>query len=120
MCMQDIAIGQRTIIKRTQWTASGADERILGGNARRIGLTVTNATGDVTLRDTGLDSDGNHPVLCQFNAALGPHENVASIETYGQIILGDVWLRGTANGVYTVVEMLADDLLDNAVQKVVM
>ena len=120
MCMQDIAIGRRTIVKRTQFTGTDATQLAAGGNSRRIAFTFSGTSRALFWQSSEADSAGNRTNICRFADTNGPHENYAHIRDFGQLVIEPIYVNAAAGVVCTLIELVADDSLDSAIQKVVM
>lgn len=117
MCLQDLAIGRRTIYAQ-QLVPIGDTTApfFLAGNPRRLGLMVSTRSTSFNCR-ASTTADLNS-IVWTWNGIPTASTQQLTVDKFGPFVTGDLWLFSSAtafNGM--VMEWIADYELDKIVQR---
>lgn len=116
MCIQDMAIARRTIVRQHTHDKAAAAYTALPANPRRIRLIVNAHAGSVQVATGNPTAVGN--ILGVATTAGENTALVMRLEDYGAALTGELILGNGAtanNG--SVAEVLADDPLDAEIER---
>jgi hypothetical protein len=117
MCIADMAAGRRSFVKQTAFTSDVNIPLIVPADPRRLGFYLQNwGTAATLLLATNSDR------LTGWRIAPGTNDTAAPcirVEQFGQLVTGPLYIFAafTSSAFCSLVEIIADNALDLAIQR---